>query len=221
MTHILLIEDDKDLSELIVLFLEKHDFTVSSFANVKQFEQYSGHTPDLIICDIMLPDGNGYDIFNKCSGHFNCPFIFLTALDSVQQQIKGLELGAHDYLVKPIAPELLLAKINAQLRHLAKTPQKQQISLDDQNLMLNYQGTLIALNQDELKLMQTLLNAQPKAVARDVLFSVILERPYDGLDRSVDLKISRFRKKLSQAGVADFDVKAVRNQGYAIRWQSA
>lgn len=221
MTHILLIEDDKDLSELIVLFLQKHTFTVSTLATVKQFDHYTGASPDLIICDIMLPDGTGYDIFKQCVSRFSCPFIFLTALDSVQQQIKGLELGAHDYLVKPIAPELLLAKINAQLRYVAPRRNQALIVLDDHNLMLNYQETRVALNQDELKLMQTLLQAQPKAVARDVLFTTILERPYDGLDRSVDLKISRFRKKLNQAGITDFDLKAIRNQGYAIRWQSA
>lgn len=223
--HIFLIEDDKQLSELICLFLKQKNFECTCFYDIKGVKSYSNkQPPDLILCDIMLPDGNGYELFSELKSRYLCPILFLTALDSSEAQIKGLELGAHDYLVKPIIPEVLHAKIINQLNFYQQTTQPARPTVTDfeinhELLMINYRGNSLGVNFDEFQILSILVNSDQAPVSREHMFSEVLKREYDGLDRAIDLKISRLRKKLQSQGVTQFDIKTIRGKGYALRME--
>ena len=224
--HIYLIEDDLKLAKLIQLFLLKQGFTIDIFNSVADYKRHSAtFIPALIICDVMLPDGNGFELFQQLSDEHTCPIIFLTALDSDQSHIKGLNLGAYDYLIKPLKPELLLAKINAILR---QSDTSQPCDSTEKPLTLNhtkreayFTGIPLNLNDSEFEIIAFLIKNSPQPVSREVLFKQVIGRNYNGLDRAIDLKISRLRKKLTilfsnHKSTITLDIKSVRSKGYCL-----
>ncbi|MBE0377959.1 response regulator transcription factor [Pseudoalteromonas prydzensis] len=223
--HIYLIEDDLKLAKLIQLFLLKQGFTIDIFNSVADYKRHSAtFIPALIICDVMLPDGNGFELFQQLSTEHTCPIIFLTALDSDQSHIKGLNLGAYDYLIKPLKPELLLAKINAILRQ-SDTNQhesnEQPITLNHTKREAYFIGMPLNLNDSEFEIIAFLIKSAPHPVSREMLFKQVIGRNYNGLDRAIDLKISRLRKKLTtlfsnQKSDITLDIKSVRSKGYCL-----
>lgn len=220
MHHIFVIEDDLKLANLIQKFLLKQKFTVDVFNTVQEYcDHNTTFTPSLIICDVMLPDGNGFSLIGNLKKNHDCPIIFLTALDSVQSQIKGLELGANDYLVKPIRPELLLAKVRNIINQQGLNQQSQSLYIDAKKRDAIFLKTPLGLNDNEFEIISFLAKSSPKAVTREVLFKHVIGREYDGLDRAVDLKISRLRKKLKTLFAdkeASLDIKSVRGKGYSL-----
>ncbi|MFC3031037.1 response regulator transcription factor [Pseudoalteromonas fenneropenaei] len=219
--YILLLEDDEELASLTSRYLRTQGFEVEILSSLKAIQAYHNFAkPDLLLCDVMLPDGNSFDIFPFLERHFPCPIIFLTALDEDKDQITGLNIGACDYLVKPIHPEVLLAKINAILRAIGKVKTLKMVggaSLDDKAQQLHVGNTVITLNSDEVKILHCLFSNYPNHVSRESLFNEVLARMYDGLDRAVDLKVSRLRKKLQKHGVTEIDFVSHRGLGYYIK----
>lgn len=223
MQHIYLIEDDLQLAKLIQQFLLKHGFTVDVFNTANAYLQHQQtFIPGIIICDIMLPDGNGFELFEKLQLH-NCPIIFLTALDSVQSQIKGLDLGAHDYLIKPIRPDLLLAKIKAIIKHSYAdehfTSHIEHLRLDNKKQDAYFHDLPLNLNASEFDIIAFLAKNAPQPVSREDLFKHVIGREYDGLDRAIDLKVSRLRKKISDLFATKpyaLNLKSVRGKGYSL-----
>jgi len=221
MHHIFVIEDDLKLAKLIHKFLLKQGYTVDLFNTVQTYYDHEcTFLPTLIICDVMLPDGNGFALIEQLKNNHNCPVIFLTALDSVQSQIKGLELGAYDYLVKPIKPELLLAKIkNIINQRIIPDELQQDLSVDTNKRDAKFLNTWLGLNESEFEIISFLANNAPQTVSRELLFKQVVGREYDGLDRAIDLKISRLRKKLKELfsdKEASLDIKSVRGKGYSL-----
>lgn len=218
--QLLLIEDDKELANLVCRFLANHGFSVRTVASVAQFQQFRcEHSPDLVICDIMLPDGNGFDLYPQIKRRFNSPILFLTALDSDRSQIKGLNLGANDYLIKPIRPEVLLARINTLLRNLGRPSAHKQVGplrLDDASRTLHCNDNKVALNDGEFQLLSYLVAHHPTPAPRETLFKEVIGREYDGLDRAIDLKVSRLRKKFRTHNMEMLDIRSVRGQGYSL-----
>ncbi|TGE85388.1 DNA-binding response regulator [Pseudoalteromonas sp. KS88] len=221
MHHIFVIEDDLKLATLIKKFLLKQKYTVDVFNTAQSYNDHDiMFNPTLIICDVMLPDGNGFALIEDLRKNHHCPVIFLTALDSIQSQIKGLELGAYDYLVKPIRPELLLAKVKNIIS------QQQEFNKDSQNLYIDvkkrdavFLNTPLKLNENEFEIISFLVKNSPQPVSREVLFKHVIGREYNGLDRAIDLKISRLRKKLKELFEnqhASLDIKSVRGKGYSL-----
>ncbi|AWL11549.1 Sensory transduction protein regX3 [Saliniradius amylolyticus] len=221
MTSIVIIEDDRELGELISRVLEKHGYHTTLFNTAEQFRQHSpGTETALVICDIMLPDGDGFELAAEIKAHYSCPFLFLTALDSEESHIRGLNLGATDYLIKPIKPELLLARVAANIRkvNILANPDIKQLGylkLDAARCEAWYGKTNLNLNRQEFILLEHLMRYDPEPVSRDMLFKAVVGRDYDGIDRAIDLKVSRLRKKFSEAGVP-IDIKSIRAQGYAL-----
>lgn len=222
--HIYLIEDDLKLASLIQRFLLKQGFTIDVFNSIADYTHHQAtFIPALIICDVMLPDGNGFDLFTRLNSEHHCSVIFLTALDSEHSHIKGLNLGAADYLIKPIKPELLLAKIKAILRINNTTSAGSNIN---QLLQLNpvrreakFAEVALNLNDSEFEIVSFLMKHSPQPVSREILFKQVIGRDYNGLDRAVDLKISRLRKKLNllfskHKKNITLDIKSVRSKGY-------
>lgn len=219
--QVLLIEDDKELASLISRFLQKNGLDVTIVNTCSQFmASYSHFNPDLILCDVMLPDGNGFELFPFIKKHFTCPVLFLTALDSDSSQIKGLNLGAHDYLIKPVRPELLLARVNSCLRLSGKGEAFKVIGslqLETIQRQLIFNSHHISLNEDEISLIKLLIESYPTPLSRETLFKEIIGREYDGLDRAADLKISRLRRKIREHEIEELDIISIRGEGYLLQ----
>ncbi|MGC0121221.1 response regulator transcription factor [Pseudoalteromonas piscicida] len=219
--NILLLEDDKELADLISRFLDQNGFEVLKLTSIREFKATSSTLhPALVICDIMLPDGDGFKLFPLLKKHFSCPIFFLTALDSDHSQIKGLNLGADDYLIKPIRPELLLARINSALRlkgvgSIVKVLGPLTLDTAQRRLYLNHLS--LHLNDDETHLFELFFQAYPTPLSRENLFREIIGREYDGLDRAADLKVSRLRKKIRTHGLKGLDIISIRGEGYLIQ----
>jgi DNA-binding response OmpR family regulator len=220
-SRLLLIEDDRGLATVITEYLTEQQIRVSH-ANSAATALVNQQQFDLILCDIMLPDASGLDLLKQLQQRWSCPVLFLTALSSEQDQICGLEAGAADYLCKPIDPSLLLARIRSALR-LARKELHQSIKLHDLVLdrTLNQAflaGNSLQMTNLEFDILWFFASHHGKVVHRDLLFKHIVGRDYDGLDRAIDLKISRLRRKIEELAVQGLAILTVRGQGYLFHY---
>lgn len=201
--QILLIEDDQNLARSIKRYLVKEGFEVHHFTNGDNLDELIASDEfDLILCDVMLPGTNGFEIARELRHKFKGPYIFLTALNEVEDQLLGYELGADDYICKPVAPAILLARIKASLRlHLAPKKIVERIGygnleIDKSNRTVLVGGALLPLSRYEFELLWLLAINREQQVSREFLFLKTVGREYNGLDRTVDGRISRLRKKM-------------------------
>ncbi|MCE9677757.1 response regulator transcription factor [Shewanella sp. AS1] len=221
---ILLIEDDIDLAELTLTYLSKQGFELTHAGSAQEVLALpSDSVFDLIICDIMLPDQDGFSLFAKLQARYRCVIIFMTARDGQHDQIKGLDLGASDYLVKPINPELLVARIKANLRKPQAEVASNIIKLHDLTIdyaqqQLTIQGEQKQITTQEFSLLWIFANHHSKILSREFLFEQYVGRPYDGLDRAVDLKVSRLRKKIDSYQISGLTIKTVHGKGYLFNY---
>ena len=223
MNHVVLIEDDTMLADLTQSFLQQHNYKVTVFNNANGFlAQAKALTIDIIVCDINMPEMNGFELCAVVREEYNGPFIFLTARKDEADQIMGLELGADDYINKPVKPALLLAKIKASLktkeRMQSKSPQK-RISLpgliiDKDARLLEVANQPVALTSDDLDLLWYLIRHKEQTLSRDDLFMEMIGRKYDGQDRVIDGRISRLRKKFNALDNNPYEIKTVWRLGY-------
>ncbi len=223
--RILLVEDDLRLSQLIRDFLCQHDFVVDCLAHPKQLSSYlTKHAPDIVLLDIMLPGEDGFSLCKSLRKKFHGPLLFLTAKSSDFDQVLGLELGADDYIIKPVEPRVLLARIHAVIRRSensatlsADTPntlQYGQLFIDRQARRVTLAGEIISLTSHEFDMLWMLASHPATLVERDTLYTQLIGREYDGLDRSADVRISRIRKKLHDNPQNPFRIKTIWGKGF-------
>ena len=205
-SHILLLEDDLELTRLIVDCLSAEGYAVTYAHTAARASQLLHQQNfDLVICDVMLPGKSGFCFVEEARASFTGPILFMTAQVSMKQQLYGFELGAQDYLLKPIDPRLLLAKLKVFLSQ--EKPQSQasveSTELVQHNLRLDIHtktswlgDTRLELTTAESRLLEALLQQFGKVVTRDWLFQHHLGKFYDGSDRTMDGRASRLRKKL-------------------------
>lgn len=222
-----MIDDDEQLTELVSQYLSTNGFTVYAYHDGLQInEKIEAHNPDLIILDLMLPEIDGLTICKQIRAGFDGAIVMLTALGDDIDEVTGLEVGADDYLAKPVKPRVLLAHIRAQLRRQNKLDKQQQ-----ESLVTCFEGRLvldagnrtavkdeldITLSSAEFDLLWLLAKQVGSVVKREVLHEQIFRLPYDGLDRSIDLRISRIRKKLDDDPKQPAIIKTIRNAGYQL-----
>ncbi|WP_078084025.1 response regulator transcription factor [Microbulbifer mangrovi] len=220
--RILLLEDDEQLAELIVRFLSERHCEVTYAANGRDFMKAVHHKDyDLIIADVVLPDASGFQLLEQFRSQLSCPLIFLSALSSVDDQVTGLRLGAHDYLVKPVDPHLLWAKIEAHLRtSQSPTPANASmtfgpLSIDLVSRQARVKDKPLPLTTNEFDLLQIFAEQPARLLSREYLFRRVIGREFDGLDRVIDMRVSRLRKKLDAIpdGVA---IQSIRGRGYSL-----
>ncbi|WP_206483760.1 response regulator transcription factor [Thalassotalea sp. G2M2-11] len=218
--HLLLVEDDLALAELVANFLSLNNFDVSIALTAKQARHIAQEKHfDIIVCDVMLPDGNGFVLIKDLFKHQQCPVIFLTALGDDDSQIEGFDAGAVDYIPKPVNPSVLLARIKANLKKI-KTSDKTDVLqfgtfvFDHRTKSLMQNKEKIAVTNQEFDILWLFVNNLNQPLPRDFLFQEIVGREYDGSDRAADLKISRLRKKLQLLGLDELVIESIRNQGY-------
>jgi two-component system OmpR family response regulator/two-component system response regulator RstA len=227
--HILLVEDDLELAQLIHDYLVKNQYKVSVVHNgLQAAKDIVLKQPDLVILDVMLPGMSGMDVCKEVRPSYSGLILMLTALDEDMDQMLGLELGADDYIIKPVQPRLLLSRIRALLRrqrpvanaiesnHASPSTEELglHISLKDRSITLNNQT--IELTTAEFDLLLLLAKSAGEVVDRDHIVESLRGFEYDGLDRSIDRRISRLRKKLQLSTNGSEAIKTVRGKGYQL-----
>lgn len=217
--HILVIEDDKSLAQWICDYLSNHNFLVTqihtgetAINTIKQLE------PDLVLLDVMLPHKNGFEICKEAREFYACPILMMTAGLEESDEILSLELGADDYLNKPVRPRVLLARIKALLRRPAIIPAQPTIDLDQLLLekstkSVSYQQQSIGISSTEFDVLWLLATQKNNIVSRAELVSQLRGIDYDGFDRSIDIRVSRLRKKLAEH-TQRHTIKTVWGKGY-------
>jgi len=222
---ILLVEDDQELAELTRDFLVDEGFEVLHEAEGKAArDRILASSPDLVILDIMLPGMNGYAVCQEVRPAYTGPILFLTARDEELDEILGLEMGGDDYMTKPVQPQLLLARIRALLRRVVSQPQavsSQEAAVGDLVVNASRRDVKMAdssvdLTTFEFDLLWYLVNRVGEVVSRQDIYQALFHYDYDGLDRSVDVYISRLRQKLDGDGQTSVPIKTVRGVGYLL-----
>ena len=224
---ILIIDDDAELTSLISQFLTMNGYQVSVEHNgANALTTVSDIKPDLIVLDLMLPGVDGLTICRQLKPDFINPIIMLTALDDDIDEVTGLEVGADDYLCKPIKPRVLLAHIRAQLRRQShfknlslqdiKQVSNGALTIDIRKRIVRYNKKEITLSSAEFDLLWVLAMNAGSIISRDQLHKEIFNLDYDGFDRSIDLRISRLRKKLDDDPKEPKIIKTIRNKGYLL-----
>ncbi len=235
--RILFVEDDADLAELISNFLRSFEFSVELMREgYGVVEAVRENPPALVLLDIMLPGKDGLTICRELREFYTGPIVMLTSLNSDMNQILGFEIGASDYVVKTTPPSVLLARIRAQLRHNATVPvvavQAQQdktalnfgkLVVDSKNRTASYRGESLHLSTGDFDLLWELASHAGEILSRDHLLKKLRGIEYDGMDRSMDVAISRLRKKLADDPEDPRKIKTIRHRGYLfatdIWWQ--
>jgi DNA-binding response OmpR family regulator len=222
-TRILLVEDDVKLSRLVTEFLERHSFTVAvEYRGDRAVDRIVQENPDLVILDIMLPGMDGFDICKRVRPQFRHPILILTARGEEADELVGLELGADDYMAKPVRPPLLLARIKTLLRRSQRySSETQQITLGALAIDAAARTVLmgdhpVELTSMEFDLLWLLANRSGEVVTRDQISQTLQGREWDGLGRSIDLCISRLRRKLGDDGKKPGWIRSIRGTGYML-----
>jgi len=222
MQKILLVEDDIRLSELIAQFLSQNNFEVDVIQRGDTVVDYVTATPpDLILLDVMLPHQDGFSILRQLREFYHHPVLFLTAKDSDFDHVKGLEIGADDYIIKPIEPHVLLARINSSLRRASPNTSQQrhqlrfgQLTIDKDTRGVTLTDNNVELTSHEFELLWLLACHAGEVQSRDFIYQQMIGRQYDGFDRSVDVRISRLRKKLDDDLQNPTRIMTVWGKGY-------
>lgn len=224
--RILVVDDDPEIRKLLARYVESQGFRVLLAASCQELhDQLATHQVDLIVLDVMLPDGSGLDACRDLRAQRSTvPIILLTALKEDVDRIIGLEIGADDYLGKPFNPRELIARVRAVLRRRAETvPESSDLKIyrfegftaDPQlRRLINEKGQDVDLTGAEFDLLKTFLDRPGRVLSRDQLLDLTRGREGDGFDRSVDVLVSRLRRKLG--GNDPQLIKTVRNGGYQL-----
>jgi DNA-binding response OmpR family regulator len=220
--RLLLIEDDVRLASLVRDYLTQEGFEVTvehrGDAAVANFDPCA---VDIVILDLMLPGMNGLQVCTELRRSYAGPLLILTAKSSDIDHVMGLELGADDFVTKPIEPPVLLARLRALLRRAQGVPTLQGDVLVFGSLQVNLQshqvrlaGKEIDLTTQEFELLAFLARQAGTVLSRDMIYNNIRGIEYDGLDRTVDVRISRLRRKLGDNAEHPFRIRTIWGKGY-------
>jgi len=226
--HLLIVEDDDQLAELLLEYLGQQGFELSRMASGDgAAEEILEKQPDLVILDLMLPGANGLDVCRQVRDTYQGAILMLTASQSEADHVAGLELGADDFVNKPIEPRVLLARIRSQLRRLsggwASSSHDQHgilevgtLRVDMGSRDVSVEGQLVPLTTMEFDVLLKLALEAGTIVKRDDLYTSVMGVEYDGIDRGMDVHVSRIRRKLQRSGFDSSRLKSVRGVGYLL-----
>jgi two-component system response regulator CpxR len=225
--EVLLIDDDVELCSMLTEYLGKNGFRVRTAHRGDTGLKAAQQRPwSLILLDVMLPGMDGFEVLKRIRAESAVNVLLLTARGEDVDRIVGLEIGADDYVPKPFNPRELLARMRAVLRRTASPSQAQAETLlvDDLELDAAARKALRAdrnldLTDIEFGLLEALMRSAGKVVNREELSQSVLGRQFDPFDRSLDMHVSRLRRKLSDAGAPADQVKTIRGVGYQLAIQ--
>jgi two-component system response regulator RstA len=235
--HILLVEDDVALAQWIADYLTAREFKVSCcHRGDEAVALIESLNPDIVLLDGMLPGMDGFDICKAVRPTFTNPIIMITARDEEIDEVLGLEMGADDYITKPVRARVLLARIRGFLRRSDSHTQQDKVpsnisekladvennsvlkfsglTISQQARSVTLDGDLIKISSNEFDVLWFLADKAGQVVSREELVSHLRGFDYDGFDRSIDLRISRLRKKLHDDSSEPFRIKTIWGKGY-------
>lgn len=227
--HILVIDDDREVREVLSRFLEKHSFRVTAARDGKEARRawVNGHY-QLVVLDLMLPGESGLDVARWLRTQSDVPIVMLTAMAEDTDRIIGLEMGADDYVAKPFNPRELLARIRAVLRRageqadLRQGPAARDYRFGGWTLeparrrLVNPQAVEVPLTGGEYDLLVALVERANRVLTRDMLLDLLRGRQAEPFDRAIDVAVSRLRRKLEDNGRNAQLIKTVRGGGYVL-----
>ncbi len=219
--QILVIEDDEILNAGLCYNLQKRDMLPFSAGSIEEAKKLlKQETFDLILLDINLPDGSGFDFAKETVAHQNIPFLFLTAHNLEEEMIQGLRTGADDYITKPFSIRVLMEKIQAVLRRCGGTQKPQpyacgNLVIDFENRLVKSRGSTVALTPTEFEILETLCRSRGQILTKDVLLEKIWDRKENYVsEHTLSLNISRLRSK-----IADGEYEYIRTvYGLGYQW---
>lgn len=231
--RILIVEDDERLANLTKEYLESNGLVVSIESNgAVAVERIQNEQPDLVVLDLMLPGEDGLSICRRVRPRYNGPILMLTARTDDLDQVLGLEMGADDYMGKPVRPRVLLARIRALLRRIKEqgetTRQEAPAEENGEPVRLTFNNLVIDramreawlsdqsidLTSAEFDLLWLLARNAGRVLSREEIFTALRGIEYDGQDRSIDVRVSRIRPKIGDDPVHPRRIKTVRSKGY-------
>ena len=227
--HILVVDDDPEIRQLLKTYLEKNGFLVSMAAEgTGMWAALEQARIDLIVLDLMLPGVDGMELCRTLRASSRIPVIMLTARGDEMDRILGLEMGADDYLAKPFSARELLARIKVVLRRVRDLPIDPMADAPDQLVFSNWlldsrtqnlkspDGVVIPLSNAEYRLLHVLLTHPNRALTRDQLLDLTQGRDSGPFDRSIDVLIGRLRKRLGDDAKQPTLIKTLRGRGYML-----
>ncbi len=230
--HILVVDDDRDIRELITDYLIKSGYRATGAANGREMRAVlSSSLVDLVVLDIMMPGDDGLTLCRqlRSDSRQNLPVLMLTARSEETDRILGLEMGADDYLIKPFVARELLARIKAILRRTRALPPNLHITgagriiafgewqLDTSaRHLLDSDGVIVALSGAEYRLLRVFLDHPQRVLNRDQLLNLTQGRDAELFERSIDLLVSRLRQRLREDAREPAYIKTVRSEGYVL-----
>lgn len=226
--HILVVDDDEEIRKLLGRYLQTQGLRVSLAASLKDLrEKLHRGRPDLVVLDVMLPDGSGVDFCRDLRSASNIPVILLTALKEDVDRIIGLEIGADDYVGKPFNPRELVARIRAVLRRTGEQRETTTggsgrryrfasfVADADARQVVDEKGEQAPLTAGEFDLLMAFLERPGRVLSREQLLDITQGRSLGPFDRSIDVLVSRVRRKLGDQGAFQI-LKTLRNGGYQL-----
>lgn len=228
--HLLIVDDDADLRELLAGYLGRQGFRVSGAADGRgMWAALEREPPDLVILDVMLPGDDGLVLCRTLRAHSTIPVIMLTARGDDTDRIIGLEMGADDYLPKPFNPRELLARIKSILRRARSVPAEPgeirrfhfagwTLQVDVRQLIAP-DGVVVALGASDYRLLRVFLDHPQRVLSRDQLLDLTQGREAAPFDRSIDVQVSRLRRRLRDDPRDAALIKTIRNEGYLLTAQ--
>ncbi|KWR76395.1 response regulator [Cupriavidus sp. IDO] len=228
--HILIVDDDREIRELVATYLERSGMRITLAANGREMRTaLEKGSVDLVVLDLMLPGEDGLTLCRdlRAGEHRNTPVLMLTARDEEADRILGLEMGADDYLIKPFAARELLARIRSVLRRTRMLPPNLQITEAASMLafgpwrldttarhLLDEDDVIVALSGAEYRLLRVFVDHPQRVLSRDQLLNLTQGRDAELFERSIDLMVSRLRQRLRDDAREPRYIKTVRNGGY-------
>jgi two-component system, OmpR family, response regulator len=227
--QVLIVDDDAEIRGLLKEYLAKNGYRVTAVADGKaMWEALDGGRADLIVLDLMLPGDDGLVLCRNIRARGDTPIIMLTARGDETDRIIGLEFGADDYLPKPFSPRELLARIKSVLRRARTLPENLKpedarqirfadwtLAVDQRNL-ISPAGVVTPLSGGEYRLLRIFLQHPNRVLSRDQLMDLIQGRETDPFDRSIDVQVSRLRRRLGEDAKEPVIIKTVRSEGYVL-----
>jgi two-component system, OmpR family, catabolic regulation response regulator CreB len=226
MSKILIVEDESSIADNIRYALEAEGFATEWQATLGEARaRLQADGIDLLILDVGLPDGNGFDFCRELRKTKALPVIFLTARSDEIDRVVGLEIGADDYVVKPFSPRELAARVKSLFRRVANPAassappknSKTPFEIDAERLKIRYFGEALPLSRYEYRLLRVLIERPGRVLSRDQLMDLAWEEPEASLDRTVDAHIKSLRAKLKKVRPEIDPIETHRGSGYALK----
>ncbi len=221
-TVILLVEDEKNLSDMVAQHLRQEGFIVALAADgLEALQVWQEVKPDLLVLDLMLPNLSGWEVLKKIRQKNNTPVIALTARADEVDKLLGLELGADDYITKPFSPRELIARIKAVLRRshpteLNNTVSFHNLSIDPERLEARIGDIILVLTVTEFKILLLLTENPGQVFSRLHILERVFGDMYEGYERTIDTHISNLRHKIEATNLSAVSIKTVYGIGYKL-----